>query len=113
MRTTLFSIAVSSASQVSGERSALKDALVEFLAHSKGSSGILRLLNRKKKPVGYKALMDEIRFAERRSPDHHELPAAAIRAVLCATQAAGFVRLTQDGFSITELGREAHAASKP
>lgn len=84
----------------------LKDALVEFFARSKVSSRILRLLSTKSKPVGYKGLMDEIRFDEKWSAGSHDLPPSAIRAVLSITQAAGLVRLTRHGFSITEVGRE-------
>lgn len=108
MQTTLFPIGGSPAPQFDHQLSVLKDALVEFFSHSKGSSRILRLLSSKRKPVGYKALMDEIRFDEKWNPDCRELPASAIRAVLCITQAAGLVRLTRHGFSITEVGREVH-----
>src|SRR3954454_18504454 len=104
MQTTLFPIAGSPAPQFSRERSALKDALIEFFSHSKGASRILRLLATKAKPIGYQALMDEIRFDEKWNSDRRDLPASAIRAVLCITQAAGLVRLTRHGFSITEVG---------
>lgn len=108
MQTKYFPTGGSPAPQFDRERSALKDALVEFFSHSKGSSRILRLLSAKREPIGYKALMDEIRYDEKSSSDHQELPASAIRAVLCITQAAGLVRLTRHGFSITEVGREVH-----
>ena len=56
--------------------------------------------------------MDEIRFDEK-WPRSTDLPASAIRAVLCITQAAGLVRLTRHGFSITEVGREVHRRIEP
>lgn len=46
--------------------------------------------------------MDEVRFGSERD----ELPPGAVRAVLRITQAAGLVRQTRHGFSITDLGRE-------
>jgi hypothetical protein len=113
MQTTLFPIAGWPTPQFSRGRSALKDALVEFFSHSKGSSRILQLLSTKRKPVGYNALMDEIRVDEKWSPNHHKLPTSAIRAVLCITQAAGLVRLTRHGFSITEVGREVQRRIEP
>jgi hypothetical protein len=113
MQTTLFPIAGPPALQLSRGQSALKDALVEFFSPSKGASRILRLLSAKRKSTGYKALMDEIRFDEKWKPDRHDLPASAIRAVLCITQAAGLVRLTRHGFSITEVGREVQRRIEP
>ena len=88
------------------ERWALRGALVGFLSHAKGSSRILRLLSTKEKPVGYNALMRELRLGKKRRFDNYDLPASAIRAALRITQAAGLVRMTRHGFSITELGRE-------
>jgi hypothetical protein len=112
-QTVHFPISGSPTPQFSRERSALKDALVEFFSHSKGSSRILRLLSTKTKPIGYKALMDEIRFDEKRNPNRRDLPASAIRAVLSISQAAGLARLTRHGFSITEVGREVHRRIEP
>ena len=57
--------------------------------------------------------MDEIRFDEKWNPDRRDLPASAIRAVLRITQAAGLVRLTRHGFSITEVGREVQRRIEP
>src|SRR5688572_544328 len=90
MQNTLSVMTGSPALQLTRDR-ALKVARVEFFAHSKGSSRILRLLSTKRKPVGYKALMDEVRFGEK---SRDNLPASAIRAVLRIAQAAGLVRLT-------------------
>ena len=71
------------------------------------------LTEAKKKPIGYQALMDEIRFDEKWNSDRRDLPASAIRAVLCITQAAGLVRLTRHGFSITEVGRKVQRRIEP
>jgi len=95
-----------SAPQLTRDPLALKDALVEFFAHSKGSSRIIRLLAAKRKPRGYKSLVDEIRFDEQCRRDSDELPAGAIPALLGIMQVAGLVRLTRHGFSMTEVGRE-------
>lgn len=99
------SIAGSRPPPASRERSA-QDALVAFVSHSKASSRLLRLLSRNRKPIGYKALMDEIRFGGKSSPHDQDLPASALRAVLWISQLAGLVSLTRQGFSITEIGRE-------
>ena len=92
---------------------ALKGALVEFFARSKGSSRILRLLSAKRKPIGYQALVDEICFDEKWRRESDELPAGAIPAVLGIMQVAGLVRITRHGFSITEVGREVHRRIEP
>ena len=102
-----------SAPQLTRDPLALKDALVGFFAHSKGSSRIIRLLSAKRKPVGYQALVDEIRFDEKWRGDSDELPASAIPAVLGIMRLAGLVRITRHGFSITEVGREVQRRIEP
>jgi hypothetical protein len=84
----------------------VKDALVEFFTHSKASSGILRFLSTKRKPVGYSAIRDEIRFSAGRGSHSDDLPKGAIHIALAITRAAGLVRLTRHGFSITDAGRD-------
>ncbi|MEP6672983.1 MAG: winged-helix domain-containing protein [Chthoniobacter sp.] len=84
------------------------DALVEFFTQSKESSRILRLLAARQKPVGYKALADELQTYEEYHCHAANLPDWAIRTVLSIMQAAGLVRMTRRGFSITEVGRELH-----
>jgi len=106
MQTTLPTISERPTLQISTKRLALQDALVEFFAHSSGSSEILRLLSTKRKPLCYKALIDEIRFGAKQRDNCHDLPASALRAALCMIQAAGLVRLTPHGFSITAVGRK-------
>jgi hypothetical protein len=96
-------------SQPGSGRAGVKDALVEFFFHSKVSSKVLRLLSTRGRPVSYRRLMDEIRFGSERD----ELPPGALRAVLSITQAAGLVRQTRDGFSITDLGREVQERVEP
>lgn len=96
-------------SQPGSGRAGLNDALVEFFSHSKASSRVLRLLAAHCRPVSYWRLMNEIRFGSERD----ELPPGAVRAVLGITQAAGLVRQTRHGFSITDLGREAHGCIEP
>jgi hypothetical protein len=86
-------------------QSLVNDALVEFFAHAKGSSRVLHVLAGKTRPISYKILMDEMRFGGNWD---HDLSGHAIRAVLSITQAAGLVRLTRHGFSISEIGREVH-----
>lgn len=86
-----------------------EDSLVEFISHSKGSSKVLELLSWKREPIGYNALIDEIRHGEDWSRTSLDLPTSALRAALRITQAAGLIRLTGGGFSITELGREIHS----
>jgi hypothetical protein len=83
-----------------------QDALVAFFSQSRASSRILHLLSTKTKPIGYKALVDEIRFAGKSSPHYRDLPAGAVRSILWITQLAGLVSLTRHGFAITEVGRE-------
>jgi hypothetical protein len=102
-----------SAPQLTRDPLALKDTLVEFFALSKGSSRIIRLLSAKRKPVGYQALVDEIRFDKKWRRDSDELPASAIPAVLGIMQLAGIVRITRHGFSITEVGREVQRRIEP
>lgn len=101
------------APQLTRDPLALKDTLVEFFAHSKGSARIIRLLSAKRKPVGYQALVDEIRFDEKWRRDSDELPAVAIPAVLGIMQVAGLVRITRHGLSITEVGREVRRRIEP
>ncbi len=67
---------------------------------------ILHFLSTKRSPVDYRALNEEIRCSEKWRPNSQYLPAGAIRAALSITQAAGLVRLTRHGFSITGVGRE-------
>jgi len=92
---------------------ALKGALVEFFARSKGSSRILRLLSAKRKPIGYQALVDEICFDEKWRRESDELPAGAIPAVLGIMQVAGLVRITRHGLLITQVGREVQRRIEP
>ncbi|MEO6740480.1 MAG: winged-helix domain-containing protein [Chthoniobacteraceae bacterium] len=88
------------------EMPARKDALVGFFAHSKKSLRILGLLAARRKPLGYKALADEFHTHEEYRCHADNLPDGAIRAFLSIMQAAGLVRMTRRGFSITEVGRE-------
>lgn len=110
MQNTLFP---TPAPQLTRDPLALKDTLIEFFAHSKGSSRVIRLLAAKRKPVGYHALVDEIRFDEKWRRDSDELPASAIPAVLGIMQVAGLVRIARHGISITEVGREVQRRIEP
>ena len=87
-------------------RAPLEDSLIKYIAHSRLASRVLRLLAAQSRPVGYQRLMDGLRFTPRWSAATSHLPAGAIRAVLNLMQAAGLIRLTRDGFSITQIGRE-------
>ena len=99
----------SSTPQSSRSRLDREDALVEFISHSKGSSKVLELLSWKREPIGYNALIDEIRHGKDWSRMSRDLPTSAVRAALRITQAAGLIRLTSEGFSITDLGREIYS----
>ena len=95
------------------ERLARRDTLVEFFAHSKASLRILRLLASKPNPVGYKAMTNELRVHAKGSSHVHQLSDYSIRALLGIMRAAGVVRLTRHGFSITETGREVYQRMEP
>lgn len=85
----------------------LESALVDFFASSKVSAGILNVLAAHRKPIGFKALAEEVRAGVSRRYDD-EMPLTAIRAVLSILQFARLVRMRASGFAITELGREVH-----
>lgn len=86
----------------------LEDALVEFFASSKASSGILTVLAAHGNPVGFNAVVEEIRTEQARRRDGEYLPMSAMRAVLTILQVVRLVRMNRDGFSITDLGREVY-----
>ncbi len=86
----------------------LEDALVDFFARSKSSSAVLSVLARNAKPVSFKALERDVRAEQERRRTHDEFSIQAVRAVLSILQVARFVRMRREGFTITELGREAH-----
>jgi hypothetical protein len=86
----------------------LEDALVEFFASSKASSGILAVLAAHRKPVTFNVLVDELRTEQERRHDGEYLPMSAMRAVLGILQVVRLVRMNRDGFSITDLGREVY-----
>jgi hypothetical protein len=86
----------------------LEDALVEFFASSKASSGILAVLAAHRKPVTFNVLVDELRTEQERRHGGEYLPMSAMRAVLGILQVARLVRMKRDGFSITDLGREVY-----
>ena len=86
----------------------LEDALVEFFARSKASSCILTVLAARGKPVGFNALVEEIRVEEERRRDDEELPKSALRTVLMILQVVRLIDMNRDGFSLTELGREVY-----
>ena len=86
----------------------LEDALVEFIARSKASSCILTVLGACGKPVGFNAIVEEIRAEQERRRDDDELPKSALRTVLTILQVARLISMNLDGFSLTELGREVY-----
>jgi hypothetical protein len=90
----------------------LEDALVDFFASSKVSAGILTVLAAHRKPIGFKALTEEVRASDSLR-NHGEMPLTAIRSVLSILQFARLVRMRASGFSITELGREVHGRMGP
>jgi hypothetical protein len=95
-----------------GDLRGLEDALVDFFASSKVSSGILSVLAAHRKPIGFKALAEEARAGVSRRYDD-EMPLTAIRAVLSILQFARLVRMRAGEFAITELGREVHRRMRP
>jgi ribosomal protein S19E (S16A) len=106
MQTKVFSISATPETLPDLNRSGLDEALIEYFSCSRVSSTILRLLSVKCRPVSYQRLMDEMRFGKTARSERDEVPASAVRAVLSITQAAGLVRQTRDGFSITDAGRD-------
>jgi hypothetical protein len=98
----------SSTPQLTRDPLGLKNVLVEFFGHSKGSARMIRLLAARKKPIGYLALVDDVRFDEKWRRESDALTASAILAVLGIMQVARVVRVTEHGFSITDVGREVH-----
>jgi hypothetical protein len=72
------------------------------------SSGILTALAAYGKPVGFNALVEEIRTEQERRRDGEYLPKGALRAVLTTLQVVRLVRMDRNGFSITDLGREVY-----
>ena len=86
----------------------LEDALVEFFARSKASSCILTVLAGRGKPVGFNALVEEIRTEQERRRDDEELPKSALRTVLTILQVVRLIDMNRDGFSLTELGQEVY-----
>lgn len=90
-----------------GDLQGLEDALVEFFASSKASSGILTVLAAHGKPVAFKVLVEEIRTEQERRHGE-DLPTSALRTVLSILQVIRLVRMNRDGFSITDLGREVY-----
>ena len=86
----------------------LEDALVEFFARSKASSCILTVLAARGKPVGFNALVEEIRAEQERRREDDDLPRSALRTVLTILQVVGLIHMNPDGFFLTELGREVY-----
>jgi hypothetical protein len=86
----------------------LEDALVEFFASSRASSCILTVLAARGKPVGFNALVKEIRAEQGRRRDGEDLPTTALRAVLTILQMVRLIQMNRDGFFITDLGREVY-----
>jgi hypothetical protein len=95
-------------SRFTRDQHGLEDALVEFFASSKASSGILTVLVAHGKPVAFKVLVEEIRTEQELRRDGEDLPTSALRAVLRILQVVRLVRMNRDGFSITDLGREVY-----
>ena len=89
----------------------LEGGLVEFIARSKASSCILTVLGACGKPVGFNAIVEEIRAEQERRRDDEELPKSALRTVLTILQVARLISMNLDGFSLTELGREVYQQS--
>lgn len=86
----------------------LEDALVEFFARSKASSCILTVLAARGKPMGFNALVEDIRAEQKQRGEEQDLSRSALRTVLTILQVVRLIDMNRDGFSLTELGREVY-----
>ena len=86
----------------------LEDALVEFFARSKASSCILTVLAARGKPIGFNALVEDIRAEQKQRGEEQDLSRSALRTVLTILQVVRLIDMNRDGFSLTELGREVY-----
>jgi hypothetical protein len=100
-------------SRLLDDLSGLEDALVDFFASSKVSSGVLTVLAEHPWPLKFRALRDKIHSDGKKLATAEEVPAAAIRAVLTILLFARLVRMHRAGFAITELGREVYRRMRP
>jgi hypothetical protein len=84
----------------------LEEGLVEFFARSHVSATTLRVLAAQRKPIGFKALMDEVSVANALRRVDADIPPSAVRAVLFILLATGLARMRRHGLVITPLGQE-------
>ncbi len=84
----------------------VEDSFVDFLASSKPSSGILKVLAMYEKPLGFEALAGKVRGDAMNSIHYDHIPLAAVRSVLGILLFARLVRVRSRRYSITDLGRE-------
>jgi hypothetical protein len=90
------------------ELQGLEDALVEFFARSKASSCVLAVLAARGKPIGFNALVEDIRAEQERRGEERDLPRSALRTVMTIVQVVGLIHMNRDGFFLTELGKEVY-----
>ena len=85
----------------------LEEAFIAFLASSKASSRILKVLAERRMSIGFNALVAGVR-GYKTSSNHSEIPVAAIRAVVRILMFARLIRMRAGRYAITDLGREVH-----
>ena len=83
----------------------LEDSLVEFFRHTNVSCAILKALCEFKEPVKFDQLVDRVgSVMTDRIPDY--AIEGAVRAALKLLKTTGWVHKSDDGFSLTALGRD-------
>lgn len=85
----------------------LEEAFIDFLASSKASSRILKVLAERRISIGFNALVARVRGYKTNS-NHSEIPVTAIRAVARILMFARLIRMRAGRYAITDLGREVH-----
>jgi hypothetical protein len=86
----------------------IEEALVDFFARSNVSASILDVLAAQRKPIRFKALIEEVRGDNARGRVDADMPVSAFRGVLFILLATQLARMSSAGLSITPLGREVH-----
>ena len=83
----------------------VEDLLVGLVSHTRGLKSVLATLSSLNTPASFERLLHEIRIGRNGSTE----PNTAINFVVPALLIlglAGLIRVTGDGFAITEIGRE-------
>jgi hypothetical protein len=94
------------ADEQEGVTDSLEDAVVELIRLLRGCPYTLRVLAAHNKPISFKTVLKKVWQEQRSHNESGFIPASAIRAMLGLLQGPGFVRLDDNGFVITDLGKE-------